>query len=156
MLPTSAHLGHGYLAAYPRPSLLHRTARPRIRGLGRLEERQDVLGAFSRPLGEESMIGVFQRAPATDGDESGIAHLGEDHGSARLTSSAEGLALDEKRHSALYGCRTSTPTSKFLAGAAVGSKERQYLSRSVPAPVDLPMNVQTSTPPAPIALDRAA
>ena len=72
-------LGHRYLAAYPRPSLLHRTARSRIRRLGRLEKRQDVFGAFGRPLSEESMMGVFQRAPATDGNEPGIAHLGKDH-----------------------------------------------------------------------------
>jgi hypothetical protein len=64
--------------------VLHRTARPRIRRLHCLEQRQDVLHAVSRPQSEKSVMGVFQRAPATDGDESGVSLLWEDH---RSTSS---------------------------------------------------------------------
>jgi hypothetical protein len=51
-----ACLSHRDFAACPRPSLLHRTARSRIRGLDRLEERQYVLSAFSRPLSEKPMM----------------------------------------------------------------------------------------------------
>ncbi len=113
-----ARLGHRYLATYPRPSLLHRTARPRIRGLGRLEKRQDVFSAFSRPLSEESMMGVFQRAPATDGDESGIAHLGEDHSSAHLTSSAQRYALLAAGWAwTMFGSRRNSKPEKCLKTA---------------------------------------
>ena len=51
-----ACLSHRDFAAGPRPSLLHRTAGPRIQGLDRLEERQYVLSAFSRPLSEKPMM----------------------------------------------------------------------------------------------------
>src|SRR3989440_4986228 len=51
-----ACLSHRDFAAGPRPSLLHRTAGPRIRGLDRLEERQYMLSAFSRPLSEKPMV----------------------------------------------------------------------------------------------------
>src|SRR5207249_6898845 len=51
-----ACLSHRDFAAGPRPSLLHRTAGPRIQGLDRLEERQYVLSALSRPLSEKPMM----------------------------------------------------------------------------------------------------
>jgi hypothetical protein len=51
-----ACLSHRDFAARPRPSLLHRKAGPRIKGLDRLEERQYVLSAFSRPLSEKPMM----------------------------------------------------------------------------------------------------
>ena len=76
-----ACLSHRDFAACPRSSLLHRTAGPRIHGLDRLEERQYVLSAFGRPFSEKPMMRVFQRASATDGDESRIALLGKDHSS---------------------------------------------------------------------------
>src|SRR3982750_3260404 len=72
-------LSHRDFAACPRSSLLHRTARPRIHRLDRLEERQDVLSAFGRPFSEKPMMRVVQRASATDGDESRVALLGKDH-----------------------------------------------------------------------------
>jgi hypothetical protein len=49
-----ACLSHRDFVACPRPSLLHRTTRPRIQGLDRLEERQYVLSAFSRPFEREA------------------------------------------------------------------------------------------------------
>jgi hypothetical protein len=60
-------------------NLLDRLARPRIRGLRRLEEVQHMLSAQGRPQRQEPMVGVRERPTATDGDESGVAVLGEDH-----------------------------------------------------------------------------
>src|SRR5439155_216653 len=51
-----ACLSHRDFAAYPRSSLLHRTAGPRIHGPDRLEERQYVLSAFGRPFSEKPMM----------------------------------------------------------------------------------------------------
>ena len=82
MASCRARLSHRAFAARPRSSLLHRTARPRIHGPDRLEERQYVLSAFGRPFSEKPMMRVFQCASATDGDESRIALLGKDHSSA--------------------------------------------------------------------------
>jgi hypothetical protein len=73
-------LGHPDLAARPRPNLLDRPAGPRIRRLHRLEEVQNVLCARGRPQSQEPMVGVRQRPAAADGDEAGVAVLGEDHG----------------------------------------------------------------------------
>jgi hypothetical protein len=56
MASCRACLSHRDFAARPRPSLLHRTAGPRIQGSDRLEERQYVLCALGRPLGEKPMI----------------------------------------------------------------------------------------------------
>jgi hypothetical protein len=73
-------LRHPDVAARPRPYLLDRLAGPRIRRLHRLEEVQNVLCARGRPQSEEPMVGVRERPTATDGDEAGVAGLGEDHG----------------------------------------------------------------------------
>jgi hypothetical protein len=73
-------LGHPDLAARPCPNLLDCLAGPRIRGLHRLEEVQNVLCARRRPQGQKPVVGVRERPPAADGDEPGIAVLGEDHG----------------------------------------------------------------------------
>src|SRR5574341_2088120 len=74
-----AGLRHRDLAARPCPSLLDRLAGPRIRGLHRLEEVQNVLCAYGRPQSQEPMVGVRERPPAADGDEAGVAIFGEDH-----------------------------------------------------------------------------
>jgi len=47
-----------------------------------------MFGAVGSPLSEKSMLGVLEATPAANGDESGIAHRGEDHGFINLTSSA--------------------------------------------------------------------
>ena len=72
---------HLDLAARPRPDLLDRVAGPRIRGLLRLEEVKDVLCARRRPQAQEPVVGVRERPPAADRDETRVALLGEDHGS---------------------------------------------------------------------------
>jgi hypothetical protein len=51
-----ACLSHHDFAARPGSSLLDGTTGPRIQGLDRLEERQHVLGAFSRPLSEKPVL----------------------------------------------------------------------------------------------------
>ena len=73
-------LGHPDLAARPCPNLLDRLAGPRVRGLHRLEEVQNVLRARSRPQSQEPMVGVRKRPPTPNGDEAGVAIFGEDHG----------------------------------------------------------------------------
>ena len=75
-----AGLRHLDLAARPCPSLLDRLAGPRVRGLHRLEEVQNVLCARGRPQSQEPMVGVRERPPAADGDEAGVAVFGEDQG----------------------------------------------------------------------------
>jgi hypothetical protein len=72
---------HRDLASRPGPDLLDGVAGPRVRGLHRLEEVQNVLCACGRPLSQEPMIGVRERSPAADGDEPGVAVPGEDHDS---------------------------------------------------------------------------
>jgi hypothetical protein len=76
----SAGLGHRGLAASPGPNPVDGMAGPGVRRLPRLEEVQDVLGARGRPQSQEPMVGVRERAPAADGDEPGVAVLGQDHG----------------------------------------------------------------------------
>ena len=76
-----AGLGHRDLASRPCPNLFDRLAGPGVRGLHRLEEVQNVLCARGRPQSQEPMVGVRERAPAADGDEPGVAVLGQDHGS---------------------------------------------------------------------------
>jgi DNA-binding CsgD family transcriptional regulator len=73
-------LRHPDLAARPCPNLLDRLAGPRVRGLHRLEEVQNVLRARSSPQSQEPMVGVRKRPPTADGDEAGVALFGEDHG----------------------------------------------------------------------------
>ena len=51
-----------------------------VRGLHRLEEVQNVLRARGSPQRKEPMVGVRKRPPTADGDEAGVAILGEDHG----------------------------------------------------------------------------
>jgi hypothetical protein len=73
-------LRHPDLAARPCPNLLDRLTGPRIGGVHRLEEIQNVLCTRGRPQGEEPMVGVGERPPTADSDEAGIAVLWEDHG----------------------------------------------------------------------------
>lgn len=73
-------LRHPDLAARPCPNLLDRLAGPRVRGLHRLEEVQNVLRALGGPQRQEPMVGVRKRPPTADGDEAGVAIFGEDHG----------------------------------------------------------------------------
>jgi hypothetical protein len=82
-------LRHRYLTARPCPNLLDRFAGPRVRGLHRLEEVQNVLRASGRPQSQEPMVGVRERPPAADGDEAGVAVFGEDHGCTRPVASAQ-------------------------------------------------------------------
>jgi hypothetical protein len=84
-----AGLRHRDLAACPRPSLLDRVARPRVRRLHRLEEVQNVLCARGRPQSQEPMVAVRERSPAADGDEAGVAVFGKDHGGTRPVASAQ-------------------------------------------------------------------
>src|SRR6185503_21229610 len=89
MASRRAGLRHLDLAARPCPSLLDRLAGPRVRGLHRLEEVQNVLCARGRPQSQEPMVGVRERPPAADGDEAGVAVFGEDHGCTRPVASAQ-------------------------------------------------------------------
>jgi hypothetical protein len=73
-------LRHPDLAARPCPNLLDRLAGPRVRGLHRLEEVQNVLCARGSPQSQEPMVGVRKRPPTADGDEAGVAIFGEDDG----------------------------------------------------------------------------
>ena len=68
--------------------MLDRLAGPRVRGLHRLEEVQNVLCAHGRPQSQEPMVGVRERPAAADGDEAGVAVFGEDHGCTRPVASA--------------------------------------------------------------------
>jgi catechol 2,3-dioxygenase-like lactoylglutathione lyase family enzyme len=72
-------LRHPDVAACPCPNLLDRLAGPRVRGLHRLEEVQNVLRAHGSPESQEPMVGVRKRPPTADGDEAGVAILREDH-----------------------------------------------------------------------------
>jgi hypothetical protein len=81
MAARSAGLGHRDLASRPCPNLFDRLAGPGVRRLHRLEEAQNVLCARGRPPSQEPMVGVGECPPAADGDESGVAVLGQDHGS---------------------------------------------------------------------------
>lgn len=56
-------LRHPDLAARPCPDLLDRLAGPRIRGLHRLEEVQNMFCARGRPQSQEPMVGVRERPP---------------------------------------------------------------------------------------------
>src|SRR5690606_22386344 len=80
MTTRCAGLRHRDLAARPCLNLLDGPAGPRIGGLYRLEEMQDVLSARGRPQGQEPVVGVRERPPAADGDEAGGAVFGKDHG----------------------------------------------------------------------------
>src|SRR5512144_1005353 len=88
MTSRGAGLRHLDLAARPCPSLLDRLAGPRVRGLPRLEEVQNVLCARGRPQSQEPMVRVREHPPAAEGDEAGVAVFGEDHGCTRPVASA--------------------------------------------------------------------
>jgi hypothetical protein len=89
MATRRAGLRHPDLAARPCPNLLDRVAGPRVRGLYRLEEVQNVLCARGRPQSQEPMVGVRERPPAADGDEAGVAVFGEDYGYTCPVASAQ-------------------------------------------------------------------
>jgi hypothetical protein len=76
-----ARLGHPDFASRPRPNVFDRLAGPGVRRLRGLEQVQDVLGARGRPASQQPMVGVGECPPAADGGETGIAVLGQDHGS---------------------------------------------------------------------------
>ena len=72
-------IGHPDLASGPCPNLLDRQTGPRVRGLLRLEEVQDVFCARGSPQSQEPMVRVRERPPAADGDEAGVTVFGQDH-----------------------------------------------------------------------------
>ena len=74
-----AGLHHGDIAAGPRPNHFDGPARSVVARLRLLEVGEHVLRAVGGPDREQVMIVVAQGAAATDGDESRIADLGEDH-----------------------------------------------------------------------------
>ncbi len=79
MATRRARLRHPDLAARPCPYLLDRLAGSRVRGLDGFEEMQNVPCARGCPESQEPMVGVGERPPAADGDETGVAIFGEDH-----------------------------------------------------------------------------
>ncbi|MBI5297590.1 MAG: hypothetical protein HY869_19090 [Chloroflexi bacterium] len=79
MSPRRAGLGHFDLAARPGPRPLDGLAGTQVRGPHRLEEVQNVLRARGRPQGEKPMLQIRERPAAADGDEAGVAVLGENH-----------------------------------------------------------------------------
>ena len=72
-------LGHGDLAAGPRPDSSDGLPRTQVVGAHRFEERQDVFGASRRPERKESVVVVRERAAAPDRDQPRIAFLRQDH-----------------------------------------------------------------------------
>ena len=74
-----AGVPHPRLPARPGPDRPDRLPRPRVAGRLVLEPVQDVLGAGRRPQRQEAVVVVGERAPAADGDQPGVALLGEDH-----------------------------------------------------------------------------
>jgi hypothetical protein len=81
MATRRAGLRHFDLASRPCLNLLDRQSGPRVRGLHRLEEVQNVLCARGSPQSQELMVGVRERPPAADGDEAGVAVFWQDHDS---------------------------------------------------------------------------
>jgi hypothetical protein len=81
MATRRAGLRHPDLASRPCPNLLDRQTGPRVRGLHRLEEVQNVLCARGSPQSQKPMVGVRERPPAADGDEARVAVFWQDHGS---------------------------------------------------------------------------
>jgi hypothetical protein len=75
-----ASLHHPDLATRPGPRMLDRLTRSPVRGLNRLEQVEDVLGARGRPQREEMVVGIGERPAAPDRHQPGIPHFGEDHG----------------------------------------------------------------------------
>ena len=59
--------------------MLDRLTRPRVLGLGRLEEVKDVLRARCRPESEEMVIRISEGPTAADGNEARVPDLREDH-----------------------------------------------------------------------------
>jgi hypothetical protein len=76
-----AGLRHPDLASRPCPNPVDRQTGPRVRGLHRLEEVQNVFCTCGSPQSQEPMVGVRERPPAADGDEAGVAVSRQDHGS---------------------------------------------------------------------------
>jgi hypothetical protein len=93
MATCRAGLRHRDLAARPCASLVDRLTRSLVRRSGRLEEVHDMLRARCGPQGEEPMIRICKRPAAADGDETGIAVFGKDHGYTVLSASAQRSAV---------------------------------------------------------------
>jgi hypothetical protein len=74
-----ASLGHRHLAARPGASHLDRVARAVVIGPHLLKVMEHVLGAVSRPHGEQLMIVIAEAAATSHGDEPRIPDLGQDH-----------------------------------------------------------------------------
>ena len=74
-----ASLGHGDLAARPRPPEFNRPPGSRILRPKRLEEPEDVRRARCRPQGEELVIRIGESSAAADRHETRVADLREDH-----------------------------------------------------------------------------
>ena len=103
-----ARLSHRDLASRPGPSLLNGLAGPWVRGLYRLKKVQNVFCAYGGPQSQELVIGVRERPPAADGDETGVTVFGKNHGcrSCRniLTSGLNGRNIQwGLRHSPVGG-----------------------------------------------------
>jgi hypothetical protein len=93
MATRRAGLRHRDRSTRPCASLVNRLTRSLVRRSGRLEEVYDMLRARCGPQGEELMIGICKCPAAADGDETGIAVFGKDHGCTVLSASAQRLAL---------------------------------------------------------------
>ncbi len=75
-------LFHRHFAADPGVGELDRPAGAVVAGAGGFEVVQHMGGASSRPVREQVVIAIGQRAAAPDGDEARITLLAEDHPSA--------------------------------------------------------------------------
>jgi hypothetical protein len=73
-----ACIAHTHLTADPGATGIDSVARPAIIWLLIFEQMQYVLGAQKGPVGQQSVVFVRQRAPATDGDQPRITLLRED------------------------------------------------------------------------------
>ena len=82
MAARRAGLRHRDLAAGPGAGMTDGLPRPRVPGVSRLEQVQDVLSASRRPQGEQVVIAVRQGPAAADRHQARVAHLRQDHGRA--------------------------------------------------------------------------
>ena len=91
--PRFTGLRHRNFATRPCTSLVNSLTRALVRRASRLEEMYDMLRARCGPQGEELMIRICKRPAAADGNETGIADFGKDHGFIFLSAIAQRLAL---------------------------------------------------------------
>jgi hypothetical protein len=87
--------------------VLDRETGPRVRGLRRLEEVQNVLCARGRPQSQKPMVRVREPPPSAEGDETRVAVLGKDHRSTvrdRTGPAYYGRLLYMVRHNIRFDC----------------------------------------------------